>query len=64
MCFHLLSQYWSKETLTPAYGRDYKTKSALLADFEANRDFILHDGLRVTLINKEQIEPGSRIQFR
>jgi hypothetical protein len=30
-------------TLTPAYGRDYKSKKALVADFEADRDFIIAD---------------------
>jgi len=30
-------------TLTPAYGRDYKSKKALLADFNANKDFIVND---------------------
>ena len=27
-------------TLTPAYGRDYKSKKAVLADFDANKDFV------------------------
>ena len=30
-------------TLTPAYGRDYKSKKAVLTDFDANKDFILND---------------------
>lgn len=30
-------------TLTPAYGRDYKSKKALLADFNAGKDFIIND---------------------
>jgi len=29
--------------LTPAYCRDYTSKKEVLADFDANRDFILHD---------------------
>ena len=29
--------------LTPAYGRDYKSKAAVIEDFEAGRDFIFHD---------------------
>lgn len=28
-------------TLTPIYGRDYKSKAAVLADFDANKDFII-----------------------
>ena len=27
-------------TLTPAYGRDYKSKAAVLADLNAGRDFM------------------------
>jgi len=27
--------------LTPAYGRDYKSKKALLEDFNANKDFLV-----------------------
>ena len=27
-------------TLTPAYGRDYKSKAAAIADFDNGRDFI------------------------
>lgn len=27
-------------TLVPAYGRDYKSKAAVLADFDADKDFI------------------------
>ena len=27
-------------TLTPAYGRDYKSKKAAIADWNAGRDFI------------------------
>jgi len=29
--------------LTPAYGRDYKSKSKIMADLKAGKDFILHD---------------------
>lgn len=30
-------------TLTPAYGRDYRSSSAAIEDFEAGKDFIYHD---------------------
>lgn len=30
-------------TITPAYGRDYKSKKAVLTDIELNKDFILND---------------------
>lgn len=51
----------STPTLTPAYGRDYKSKKAAIEDFEANKDFIFncmfgpdacYDGKPV---NKEQL---------
>jgi len=28
-------------TLTPSYGRDYKSKAAVLADFDAGKDFTI-----------------------
>lgn len=43
-------------TLVPAYGRDYKSRKAVLADWEAGKDFLIqdisspHDG---RYINKE-----------
>ncbi len=30
-------------TLTPAYGRDYKSKKEVLADFDAGKDFVAND---------------------
>lgn len=30
-------------TLVPAYGRDYKSKAAVLADFDADKDFSVAD---------------------
>lgn len=30
-------------TLIPAYGRDYKSKKAAQADFDADKDFIIAD---------------------
>lgn len=43
-------------TLVPAYGRDYKSKKELLADFVANKDFHLQTYNGQTYINREQIE--------
>jgi len=43
-------------TLTPAYGRDYRSKAAVLTDWNSGKDFIVasighpHDG---RLINKD-----------
>ena len=41
--------------MTPAYGRDYKSKSAALADLNNSKDFLLHEGLHTTLANKESL---------
>lgn len=30
-------------TVTPAYGRDYRSRAAAVADWKAGRDFILED---------------------
>ena len=49
-------------TLTPAYGRDYKSKAAVLTDFNNNQDFILQPDEKP--INKEQIPQGTLLQFR
>ena len=53
--------------LTPAYGRDYKTKKAAVADFEANKDFIIENFDNVYCgkpANAEQLTAGSRVQLR
>lgn len=49
-------------TLTPAYGRDYKSKAAVLKDFHENKDFIQQPDGRP--INKEQVTAGTLLQFR
>jgi hypothetical protein len=49
-------------TLTPAYGRDYKSAKELKEDFEANKDFILQPSGQY--INKEQIAPGITVNIR
>ena len=52
-------------TLTPAYGRDYKSQASVLADFNAGKDFILRHLLeRDRPINKAQIPVGTQVQFR
>jgi hypothetical protein len=52
-------------TLIPAYGRDYKSKAAVLADLAANKDFTIatygpDDG---RYVNAEQIQ-GQRVTVR
>jgi hypothetical protein len=46
-------------TLTPAYGRDYKSKKAVLADFEADKDFII-SGIR----DKWESKPVNKSQLK
>jgi hypothetical protein len=36
---------------TPAYGRDYTSKKALLADFKAKKDFVLNSPSGTTYAN-------------
>ena len=54
-------------TLLPAYGRDYTSRAKVLADWNAEKDFIIadissrYDGKPV---NKQQLAKGTRVQFR
>lgn len=53
-------------TLTPAYGRDYKTAKAAKADFNDNKDFVVADlfsgGGRYA--NKQDLPKGTRVTLR
>ena len=54
-------------TLTPAYGRDYKSKKAVLADFNSNKDFVVTDMFSKDCgryINKEQLKEGDAVSIR
>ena len=44
-------------TLTPAYGRDYKSKKAVLTDWNSNKDFVISDVFNGygRYVNKPQI---------
>lgn len=52
-------------TVTPAYGRDYKSKKEVLEAWNANKDFqiadMFHGG---TYVNKQDVKPGETISFR
>ena len=37
----------------PAYGRDYKSKKAVLADWEAGKDFLIQDPFLSGYVNKQ-----------
>ena len=48
-------------TLLPAYGRDYKSKTAIINDLNASKDFIVsHTG---QYINKPQFKEHNIISF-
>lgn len=42
--------------VTPAYGRDYKTKKEVLAAWNANLDFVIRDIRHSGYINREDVE--------
>ncbi len=51
-------------TLTPAYGRDYTSRKAALADWEADKDFILNDIFSPwdgKPVNRSQLPTGDHI---
>ena len=49
-------------SLTPAYGRDYKSKAAVENDWKAEKDFILQPDGRP--INRQQFMPGVKVNIR
>lgn len=58
------------ETLTPAYGRDYKTAKAVKADWDADKDFIVTnlfsqwDGKPINKTDaKNALLPSVKIRF-
>jgi hypothetical protein len=54
-------------TLTPAYGRDYKTAKAVKADWKAGKDFIIADfghKYEGKPANKEQLKNERFITIR
>lgn len=42
-------------TIGPAYGRDYTSKAKALADWDANKDFEIHDLFVGGYVNKAQV---------
>ena len=53
-------------TLTPAYGRDYKSAKAVKADFDANKDFVVADMFSGSgrYANKQDLPAGSSVNIR
>jgi hypothetical protein len=54
--------------LTPAYGREYKTPNAAIADFESGKDFVVHatpsGPIRPTYCSKRDIPSNDRVNIR
>lgn len=55
----------SMATLTPAYGRDYKTKAEAIADFRDGKDFVYnHFREKATYISIREYEAGQMVKIR
>jgi hypothetical protein len=42
-------------TISPAYGRDYTSKAKALADWDANKDFVIQDIRLNGYVSKSQV---------
>ncbi len=51
-------------TLVPAYGRDYKTKAAVLKDWENGKDFKIAGGGPYTSVRDMDQFPGDHVCIR
>ena len=54
-------------TLTPAYGRDYKSQKAVEEDFNSDKDFIINDIMSPwngKPCNKSSLRIGETVQIR
>ena len=52
------------QTLTPAYGRDYRNKADAIADFDAGKDFILQTFGASGYVSQEDFAPGATANIR
>ncbi len=52
------------QTITPAYGRDYKSKAEAIADFDAGKDFILQSYNGSGYVSKSDFSPGATANIR
>ena len=48
----------------PAYGRDYKSKKEVLADWEAGKDFLIQDMFHSGYINKADKPANVQLNVR
>lgn len=51
-------------SLTPAYGRDYKTAAEVKAAFDSGKDFVGDYNLGFRLCNKGAFKPGDTVNLR
>lgn len=51
-------------TLTPAYGRDYKSKAEAIAAFESGKDFIANDYNKSGAFNINEMSKGQTVHIR
>ncbi len=52
-------------TLTPAYGRDYRSQKAVRADWLENKDFVIATLGHPTYINKRDADrEGTKVMIR
>ncbi len=52
-------------TLTPAYGRDYKSQKAVKSDWFENKDFVIATLGHPTYINKQDADrDGDKVMIR
>jgi hypothetical protein len=53
--------------LTPAYGRDYNSKDAVIADWKAGKDFIIENVFHPYSgkpISKRDVQDGTYVEIR
>ena len=51
-------------TVTPAYGRDYKTKKEAIQEWENGKDFQVQSLFGSGYINKADAKPGTTVNIR
>ncbi len=57
----------ARHTLSPAYGRDYKSKAKVLIDWNGEKDFLIEDFSSEWCgkpANRQQFKPGDVINIR
>lgn len=52
------------QTVTPAYGRDYRSKAEVQADWDADKDFILQSFNGSGYVNRQDFAPGATVNIR